>query len=169
MDINIREARPEDAERLIAYVQRVVDEPGSNLELSPGEFNFTVPEEEEFLARAAQSDNSVYLIAETNGIIVGGLNCSGGTRQAVRHAVVLGITVDHAWRGQGIGTSLLRRAIEWAKDTGIVTRIELFVLERNTIAIYMYQKLGFEVEGRRRKAIFRDGEYHDELMMGLLL
>jgi RimJ/RimL family protein N-acetyltransferase len=169
MDVIIREARPEDAEQLILYVRRVVDEPGSNLELSPGEFTFTVLEEEEFLARAAQADNSVYLIAETNGTIVGGLNCSGGTRRAVRHAVVLGITVDHAWRGQGLGTSLMLRAIEWAQGTGIVKRIELFVLERNSAAIHLYQKLGFEVEGRRRKAIFRDGEYHDELMMGLLL
>ncbi len=169
MDVIIREARPEDAEQLILYIQRVVDEPGSNLEMSPREFTFAIPEEEEFLLKAFRSDNSVYLIAEANGVIVGALSCSGGSRQAVRHAVVLGITVDQAWRGQGIGTLLMRRAIEWAKGTGIVIRIELFVLERNSVAIHLYQKLGFEVEGRRRKAIFRDGEYHDELMMGLLL
>ena len=33
----------------------------------------------------------------------------------------------------------------------------------------IYEKLGFVVEGCRRQAIYRDGEYLDDLMMALLL
>ena len=39
----------------------------------------------------------------------------------------------------------------------------------NDAAIHIYEKLGFEVEGRRRKAFKRDGEYIDSLTMALFL
>jgi RimJ/RimL family protein N-acetyltransferase len=168
VDIVIREAKPSDAEQLIAYVQRLSEEPESNIELSPGEFTLTAPEEEEILAEYARSENSLFLVAESGGQIVGALNCRGNQRQAIRHVVVLGMSVDRAWRGQGIGSQLLRHAIEWAEATGIVSRIELLVFERNEAAIHLYRKFGFVVEGRRRKAIFRDGKYLDDLMMARL-
>ena len=38
MDVIIREAQPSDAEQLIAYVQRIIEEPGINVALWPGEF-----------------------------------------------------------------------------------------------------------------------------------
>lgn len=170
MEVVIREARPSDAEQLVAYVQRLSQEPEANITLSPGEFTLTVAEEEEILTKYALSDNSVYLVAEIGEKIVGILNCKGSTRQATRHSVILGgMAVDQVWRGKGIGSQLMARTIEWAKGTGIVSRIELFVFERNEAAIHLYRKFGFVVEGRRRKAIFRDGEYLDDLIMALLL
>jgi RimJ/RimL family protein N-acetyltransferase len=63
----------------------------------------------------------------------------------------------------------MAHAIEWARGTGFVSRIELCVFERNETAIHLYRKYGFKIEGWRRKAIFRDGEYLDDLMMALLL
>lgn len=109
------------------------------------------------------------MVAEIAGKIVGIINCRGNKRKAIRHAVTLGMSVDQDWRGQGIGGQLITRAIEWAKSAGSIKRIELAVFERNTIAIHLYQKFGFEIEGRRRKAVFRDGQYLDGLIMALLL
>ena len=63
----------------------------------------------------------------------------------------------------------MTHAMDWAKRTGTVSRIELSVFERNQRAVQLYRKFGFEVEGRRRRAIFRDGEYLDDLIMALLL
>jgi RimJ/RimL family protein N-acetyltransferase len=170
MDVIIREAQPADAAQLVAYVQHIIEEPGINVELSPGEFTPTVAEEREILAQYALSDNSLYLLAETGGEIVGVLICKGGTRQATRHAVTLGgMSVAQEWRRRGIGTQLLARAIEWAKGTGIVTRIELSVFEPNRAAIELYRKFGFVVEARRRRAVFRDGQYWDDWIMARLL
>ena len=169
MEVIIREAKPSDATQIIAYMNRLSEEPNSNIEISPGEFDRTVEEEAGFLAEFATSDNSVYLVAEHNGKIVGLLNCRGSNRAAIRHAVTLGMSVDQDWRGQGIGSQLMVRAIEWAKNTGTVKRIELAAFARNTIAIQLYEKFGFVLEGRRRKAGFRDGEYHDGVIMALLL
>jgi RimJ/RimL family protein N-acetyltransferase len=169
MEIIIREATPSDAEQLIAYVQRLSEEPESNIELSPSEFTLTVPDEQEILLDYALSENSVYLVAVDGDKIIGVLNCRGRNRQAVRHVTTLGMSVDRMWRGKGIGSQLMARAIQWARSTGIVSRIELLVFERNETAVHLYRKFGFEIEGLRRKAIFRDGEYLDDLMMALLL
>lgn len=169
MEIIIREAKPSDAAQIIAYMNRLSEEPNSNIEISPGEFNRTVEEEAGFLSSFAQSENSIYLVAEVAGKIVGILNCKGSNRKAICHAVTLGMSVDQDWRRQGIGSQLMVSAIEWAKSTGIVTRIELALFERNKTALHLYQKFGFEIEGKRRKAAFRDDKYHNGLIMALLL
>jgi putative acetyltransferase len=77
--------------------------------------------------------------------------------------------VAREWRGQGIGTRLLESAIQWARETGVVTRIELFVFARNTRAIRLYERFGFVIEGRRHRSVYEDGQYMDDLLMALLL
>jgi RimJ/RimL family protein N-acetyltransferase len=79
------------------------------------------------------------------------------------------MSVHRGWRNQGIGSALMARAIEWAKSTRLVTRIELNVFVRNEMAIHLYEKFGFQVEGRRRRAVYLDGEFVDDYIMALLL
>jgi RimJ/RimL family protein N-acetyltransferase len=169
MQATIREAQPSDAKQLIAYVQRLAEEPDVDIPLAPGEFNLTVEEEKQILADRMASDNSIMLVAEVGGQIVGQLGCKGGKRKATRHVVTLGMSVHRGWRNQGIGSALMARAIEWAKSTRLVTRIELNVFVRNEMAIHLYEKFGFQVEGRRRRAVYLDGEFVDDYIMALLL
>ena len=169
MEVTIREAVAADAGQMIALVQKISVEPDVDIALSPGEFNLTIEAEQEILADYASSENSIFLVAEVGDQIVGMLNCQGGNRKATRHVATLGMSVDKTWRNQGVGSRLMRRAIQWAQGTGIVSRIELLVFARNEMAIHLYQKFGFVVEGRQRRAIFRNGEYLDDLMMALLL
>lgn len=169
MQVTIREAHPSDAKQLIAYVQHLAEEPDIDIALAPGESNLSVEEEEQILADRMASDNSIMLVAEVGGQIVGQLGCKGGKRRATRHAVTMGMSVRRGWRNQGIGSALMARAIEWARSTGVVTRIELNVFARNEMAIHLYEKFGFQVEGRRRRAIYHAGEYVDDYVMALLL
>jgi RimJ/RimL family protein N-acetyltransferase len=169
MDFIVREARLEDAEQLIAYVQRITAEPGIMLGLWPGEFSLTVEQEQQFIADRAADDNSLFLVAEAGGEIVGVLTLRGGARRSTRHEAILGITVAKEWRSRGLGDALMSRAIEWARQSEVLARIELQVFTSNTTAVRLYQKHGFEIEGCRRKAIFREGEYHDDYVMALLL
>ena len=147
MEITVREAQPADAEQLIAHVQRLSAEPGINIALSPGEFTLTLAEEQQVLTGYARSDNSVFLVAEAGAKIVGILNCKGGTRRTTRHVVTLGMSVDRAWRNQCVGGQLMARAIEWAKGTGLVRRIELFVFARNEMAIHRIASLALWLKG----------------------
>jgi RimJ/RimL family protein N-acetyltransferase len=169
MTVEIREARPEDAAAIIAYLRRVFAEPSINLITEADEFSLTVEMESRFIRDMARADNSLFLVAEAGDRIVGQLTLEGAKRRNVRHTAVLGITVAREWRGQGVGRRLIERSIEWARESGIVTRIELHVFTRNEGAIRLYQRCGFQIEGTRRRSVRRDGEYLDDLVMALLL
>jgi RimJ/RimL family protein N-acetyltransferase len=169
MEVAIRAAVPADAEQIIALVQKMSAEPDVVIALAPDEPYHTIEAEQAILAEFAATENSLYLVAEVGDRIIGFLNCKGGKRKATRHVTLLSISLDEAWRNQGVGSRLMAHAMEWARNTGIIHRIELLVFARNEMAIHLYQKFGFVVEGRRRRAIFSNGEYLDDLMMALLL
>ena len=167
--ITIRPARPEDAAQIITYARRVFAEPGVSLITLAEEFNPTTESEARMISEMNRATNSLCLVAEDDGRIVGQLMLQGGKRRNVRHAATLGITVGREHRGQGVGRRLMEYAIDWARAGGVVTRIELTVFVRNSNAIRLYESCGFVVEGRRRRSIHRDGEYMDDLVMALLL
>jgi len=165
----IRPALPDDAAQIIAYARAVFAEPGINLITMADEFNPTTESEARLISEMNRATNSLFLVAEDDGRIVGQLTLQGGKRRNVRHAATLGITVGPAYRGRGIGRRLMAYAIDWARAGGVLTRIELNVFVRNSNAIHLYESCGFEIEGHRRRAARRDGEYLDDLVMGLLL
>lgn len=49
-----------------------------------------------------------------------------------------------------------------------LNRVGLDVIEYNDQAIRTYQKAGFQLEGRVRSAVLRDGISYDRIMMGIL-
>lgn len=165
----IRQAQPEDAAELIDYLKTILDGPDSNMPLTLDEFSRTVEAERDYLAELAASGNSLMLVAIVNGEIIGQLSLRGGQRRALRHAATLGISVRADWRGRGVGSALMAHALDWARAGGVLTRIELYVYTSNARAIHLYEKAGFEIEGRRRRVIYQDGVYVEDLIMGLLL
>lgn len=72
------------------------------------------------------------------------------------------------WLGKGIGTEATTLVLGFAFTTLQLHRISLRVIAYNTRAIRSYEKSGFVVEGREREAGFVDGEWHDDIMMGVL-
>jgi ribosomal-protein-alanine N-acetyltransferase len=79
----------------------------------------------------------------------------------------LGMAVELGWRGRGVGTALLARAIAWARDEK-AHKICLEVFPHNTAAIALYEKYGFVREGLFRTHVRRlSGELWDSIPMGL--
>jgi RimJ/RimL family protein N-acetyltransferase len=168
-DITIRRAAPGDAEQLVAHMRRLLEEPDGNNPLLLSEFTLTPDEQRDRLTEFAESDNSVFLVADCRGAIVGELTCKGNSRQALRHVARLGISVGKDHRRRGIGTRLMAEAMSWAANTGILRRIELNVYARNATAIRLYEKFGFIVEGRLRRRMCHHGEFLDDLAMARFL
>ena len=54
-----------------------------------------------------------------------------------------------------------------AKEIGLI-RVELTVREHNMPAQSLYKKLGFVIEGVKRKGVKLDGVYEDVIMMAVL-
>jgi RimJ/RimL family protein N-acetyltransferase len=89
------------------------------------------------------------------------------SHEGTTHVGRLGMGVIEAYRGKKIGTELMGRALRDAFQKGL-QRVELDVWASNERAIGLYQKFGFQIEGRKRKARFIDGNYEDTITMGLL-
>ena len=90
--------------------------------------------------------------------------------EASRHGYgELGMLVDRAWRGRGVGSALLAAAADWARDQGL-HKLCLEVFAHNAAAIAAYRKAGYTEEGRRVAQYRRaSGELWDTIVMGLLL
>jgi RimJ/RimL family protein N-acetyltransferase len=81
----------------------------------------------------------------------------------------IGMMVAAGWRGRGVGTALVARAIEWAQERGL-HKLALSVFPHNHVAIALYRKFGFVEEGRLRRHVRRsNGQLWDLIEMGLLL
>ena len=104
-------------------------------------------------------------VAEVDGALVGMLGM-----HLPRYKVAdLGMNVKDGYRGQGIGSALVERAIEWARAVG-AHKIALQHWPHNTAARALYDKYGFEQEGYLRRQYPRNnGEIWDAVVMGLLL
>lgn len=168
-----RPAHPNDAASIIALITATVAEPVNNLLTEPGEFSMTEEQERLFLAEQALRPDWAAFVATPRDEpthVIGMVTADGmPRRRAIRHRARVGISVARQWRGQGIGRALMQRVITWARESGVITRLELEVLVRNETAIRLYEQLGFEREGIRRHGLLRHGEYLDEIEMGLLL
>lgn len=82
---------------------------------------------------------------------------------------MVGIVVgDERNRGRGLGTDAMRVLVRYAQQELGLHRVELEVYPFNLAAIKSYQKLGFRHDGTRRGATFREGRFHDVLVMGVL-
>lgn len=77
------------------------------------------------------------------------------------------IGVPEAW-GAGIGTDACTVLLDFAFDDLNLQRVGLRVWGSNARAQRVYEKLGFVVEGRLRRAGFVGGRGEDLVLMGLL-
>ena len=164
----IREASVEDARALLDYVEGISGE-SDYLSFGPGEFELSVPEEEEYLRKCRASDNQLYLLGLMGDTVVSALSFSAGRRPRVRHSGEFGLSVRKRYWGLGIGSLMLDALIDWAKDIGIIKKINLRVRTDHQRAIVLYEGKGFVREGTIRKEILLDGKYYDHHWMGLEL
>lgn len=164
----IREASIEDAPALLEYVEAVSGE-SDFLSFGPGEFGLTRPQEEEFLRYIVNADNELYLVGLVDEVIVSSLTFSAGRRPRIRHAGELGMSVRKELWGQGAGSHILDALLDWARATGIITKINLRVRTDNARAIRLYERKGFVHEGTISREVYVRGEYHAHHHMGLEL
>jgi RimJ/RimL family protein N-acetyltransferase len=164
----IRKVSKADAKGLIEFLN-VIGGESDFLTFGVGEFDGSIEQEEEFIENALKKENSLFIIAEVNGKVVGNLNFSGGPRQRNVHTGEFGVCVLKEYWGNHIGEELIKYLISWSKSSGIIKKINLRVRTDNTRGIYLYKKLGFLEEGIIKRDFLISGEFYDSLLMGLLV
>ncbi|MDR1580348.1 MAG: GNAT family N-acetyltransferase [Synergistaceae bacterium] len=109
--------------------------------------------------------NDHMLVAEFDGAVVGCVSLHVQSMPRARHSASLGIMVDADYQRQGIGGTLMAAALDLADNWLMLKRVELDVFVDNEHAISLYRSLGFVVEGTKKYAAARDGEYVDCYLM----
>ena len=115
---------------------------------------------------AVNGNDLCYLAVDGNEII-GYIVAQIGNVRKTKHSAYIVIGIREKYRNRGIGTEFFKKINEWAEEKNLV-RLELTVICNNEIALNLYKKNGFEIEGIKRKAMYIDGEYVDEYYMSKL-
>ncbi len=109
-----------------------------------------------------------YLAARVNGELVGGATIEPRPGKA-SHVAYLGIYLKRQFRSIGIGTRLMKRIIEIARQKRFEI-IKLTVFQTNQQALRLYEKFGFQETGRIKRGVkFPNGTYTDDIIMTLNL
>jgi len=89
-------------------------------------------------------------------------------RDEVNRSVRIGADVVPELRGKGHGGRIYDAVLAYCFFHLNCHRVWLAVLETNFVAVNLYKKKGFKLEGRYREAVFRGGKYLDYLIMSIL-
>jgi putative acetyltransferase len=135
-----------------------------------GTMQIPFPSAERWRKRMADPPEGFYnLVACIENEIVGNLVLIMNTQSPRRrHTASIGMAVRDDWQGKGVGTQLMKAAIDMADRWLNILRLELEVYTDNEAAIKLYKKFGFVVEGTCTSYAFRDGRYVDTHIMARL-
>lgn len=84
------------------------------------------------------------------------------------HRAEFGIALGKEFQGVGYGPEALRWLLDLAFRGFNLHKVTGDVWEWNTAARATYKKLGFVEEGVRRENVWQDGEWRDEIQLGIL-
>lgn len=104
---------------------------------------------------------------ETRQCIIGHVDLKGGPLRTALHRCELGIGIERAWRGRGLGRRLMQVAIDFARQQPNLAWVDLGVFTHNQNAAHLYRSLGFQelatIPDRFRVA----GEHIGDILMTL--
>jgi RimJ/RimL family protein N-acetyltransferase len=130
-------------------------------------FPLSLAEEEQWYSNMLQDASVRNFAIEFEGQHIGGAGFSQIDGRNACAQVGLFVGLPALW-DQGLGYDVLHTLVRFGFEQMNLNRISLSVLAENERAVHLYEKLGFEHEGRWRQAEFRHGRYHDLLWMSVL-
>lgn len=161
----LRAYRREDIDAALAYI----NDPEVKRFLAPGiPYPLTREDEEKFFANnSGLKDTCSFAIETLDGRYIGG--CGVHQVDWKNSVCEVGIFIgDRTLWGQGYGTDAFGVLVRFAFEQMNLNKVRLRVYDFNERGIKSYRKLGFTEEGRLRRELYRDGAYHDIVVMGLL-
>ena len=139
--VTIRQAEIDDAEKLLNCIKTYVPQSEYIPKLEQ-EIKLTIEQEKEWINYFLTNENSLLLIAEFDNEIIGNIDLTGNRRKIMEHTAVIGMGMLKEWRNTGLGTALLKLAIEWAKENPILELLWLQVYTDNELGLGLYRKNG---------------------------
>ena len=119
---------------------------------------FSIPWSEKAFRDSMESDNTIYIVAKENDNVAG----YAGMYLSFEEGNITNVAVNPLSRRKGIGEKIVRDILNRAYEKG-VRYVFLEVRETNSVAIALYEKIGFKEEGIRKN--FYDKPRENALIM----
>ncbi len=71
--------------------------------------------------------------------------------------------------GKGYAREALMQAIDYVVKERGIQRIEALVLESNKQSLRMHEKCGYVLEGLKRNAVYKNGQFHNQYLLALVM
>jgi RimJ/RimL family protein N-acetyltransferase len=122
---------------------------------------------EELWQRLSADSNPHHWVIEAGGRFVGTARLYPAREPHRRARYAVGI-VSPPHIGHGLGTEATRLVLAYAFEVLRLHRVEARVPAGNQRGLACLHACGFAVEGRERESALIDGEWHDEVVLGIL-
>jgi RimJ/RimL family protein N-acetyltransferase len=120
---------------------------------------------EEDAAKRPDGDTRQLAIETLGGQLVGSVSVDHADRRNKVFSYGIGLGSEH--RGKGYGTEALVLLLRFYFGELGYQKCDTGVYAFNEGSLRFHERLGFVVEGRRRRSIFTQGEYHDVVLIGI--
>lgn len=125
----------------------------------------TVEDEAAWLTHALEDPDCLLITCEVDGEIAGNCELCFSTRVKLRHRATIGIGLKQKFWNLGIGTAMFRMMEAEARRRPGIRHMELEVIEGNSRARALYEKMGFRVVGVHPDAILMPSGPVNEYLM----
>jgi RimJ/RimL family protein N-acetyltransferase len=105
-------------------------------------------------------------IIEVDGAPIGRIGLNGFRRRDRICSLYIFIGERSAWE-KGYGTDAVAALVDEAFDRYDLSRVELWSLADNERAIHVYEKVGFDLDGRLAERSWKDGAWVDRVVMSV--
>ena len=123
--------------------------------------------EEKWFEQQLEADRIIFGIETLEGKLIGNLGMEHVDWKNRNAEIGVMIGEKEYW-SKGYGTDAITTLLRFAFTEMNLHRVMLKVFDFNQRAQRCYEKCGFVHEGKMRQAFFHQGQYHDELVMGVL-
>lgn len=86
----------------------------------------------------------------------------------VNRSMSVGGDIAKEYRGKGYGLEMYRLVLDLGFNKWNMNRLWLKVMATNGVALRLYRRCGFVVEGVERQAVLRDGKAENYVLMSML-
>jgi RimJ/RimL family protein N-acetyltransferase len=127
----------------------------------------SLAQEQAWYEKQLQDSSACNFAVELDGRHIGGAGFAqiDGRNRSAELGLFVG---DPELWDQGLGHDILEVLVRYGFEQLNLNRVYLKVFAENKRAVHLYEKIGFQHEGRWRQAEYRHGCYQDMLWMSIL-
>ena len=165
-ELIVREAKCSDGNNILSYFNEVGGET-DNLMFGKNEFFLSEEQNKLYIEHVRVNKNSIMIVGIIDGEIVSVSQVASMSGERFMHNANLGISVKKEFWKKGIASIVMKELIKFSKESSVIRNLRLTVKSDNGNARNLYKKFGFNEVGVFKNAMYVNGVYYNEIIMGL--